>query len=194
MAVFKGGRRLAFLECRGKVATPPTPTPVSFVIIPGQRFGPITRNTTLAGLRRIFGAQNVRVGMRQPPHGDLPKQRGAVIYRGTSREVEIFFKEGTNLIQWVIVGRKGSVWRTKAGIRIGTTIRKLERIIGAPFQISSFGRDGGGSVSAGKGAPEVKELILRLTWPDKNFPRQIKKCSAAASHSTPTTPPPAAPG
>jgi hypothetical protein len=166
MAVFKGGKRIANLACRQKAAAPPPPKPVSFVIIPGKSFGPITRNTTLSGLRRIFGARNVQVAMLQPPHGDFPKQRGAVIYKGTSREVEVFFKERTNVIQWVIVGRNDSVWRTNAGIRIGISLAKLERIFGAPFQISPFGRDGGGSVLAGKDVLEAKNLILRVTYPD----------------------------
>ena len=166
MTVFKGGNRIANLACLQKAAAPPPPKPVSYIIVPGKSFGPITRNTTLAGLRRIFGAQNVHVGMLQPPHGDLPKQRGAVIYKGTSREVEVFFKERTNLIQWVIVGRNDSVWRTKAGIRMGIGLAKLERIFGAPFQISPFGQDGGGSVITKKDMLEAKDLILRLTYPD----------------------------
>jgi hypothetical protein len=165
IAIYKNGAQLAFLHCREKAKTPSTPK-VSFVIKPRQSFGPITRDTTLAGLRRSFGAANVRVGMYQPPHADLPKHRGALIYSGTPREVTVFFKERTNLPQWVIVTRKDSIWRTSAGIRIGTGLIKLERIFGLPFQVSSFNRDGGGSVIAGKDVPEAKQLILRLTWPE----------------------------
>ncbi len=165
IAIYKNGARLAFLGCRAKNTLLPPPK-VSFVIKPGQSFGPISRSTTLAGLRRSFGAANVRVGMYQPPHADLPKHRGALIFGGTPREVTVFFKERTNLPQWVIVTRKDSIWRTSDGIRIGTGLIKLERIFGLPFQVSSFNRDGGGSVIAGKDVPEAKQLILRLTWPE----------------------------
>jgi hypothetical protein len=53
-----------------------------YLIVPGKSFGAITARTTLNDLIRIYGRKNVRVGMLQPPHGDFPKQRGAVIHEG----------------------------------------------------------------------------------------------------------------
>lgn len=148
------------------VAAGPAAAQSSFTIVPGKSFGDIKPNMTLADLKRIYGASNVHVGMLQPPHGDFPEQRGAVIFAETPREVEVFFEEGTDKIQWVIVGRTDSVWKTVDGIRVGMSVAELQNSLGQPFEISPFGRDGGGSIVDANNRDELRDLIVRISYPE----------------------------
>ncbi len=135
------------------------------VIVPGKSFGKITPATKPAGLAGLFGKKNVRTGMLQPPHGDFPEQNGAVVFEGTPKEFEVFFEDGGRRIQWVIAARENSAWRTDAGIHIGMDLAALEKVLGGPVAISSFGTDGGGTVLAGK-HPALRDLIVRLSYPE----------------------------
>ncbi len=139
----------------------------SFLIVPGKSFGPITARTTLKDLIRIYGRRHVQVKQLQPPHGDLPKQRGAVINAGTRNEVEVYFREGSDRVQWVIVSRSRSQWRTVQGIRVGTGLAQVQKIFGKPVPVSTFGRDGGGTVQPPRNHSAGRDLILRLNWPEK---------------------------
>lgn len=158
MMVFRDGRRISLLTCVADRA--PVRPSRSFTIVPGQRFGRITKRTTLRGLRRLFGARNVKVRMIQLPHGDFGRMRGAVVYPGTPREVKVVFKGRNQGPEHVVVDRAGSVWRTTGGIRIGTGLRGLERALGGPFRITGFGQDGGGSINSR--APAIRDLYIRL--------------------------------
>src|SRR5688500_15650787 len=60
-----------------------------FLIVPGKSFGHIKKGATLASLEKSFGKANVQVRTVQPPHGDLPKQRAAIIYPGTPNEATV---------------------------------------------------------------------------------------------------------
>lgn len=139
----------------------------SYLIVPGKSFGAITGRTTLKDLIRIYGRKNVRVGMLQPPHGDFPKQRGAIIFRNTLQEIEVYFKERTNRVERVVVSRNNSAWRTREGLGTGVGLAQLERILGGPFQISSFGRDGGGSIMRPREPAAIRGLYIRLSYPEK---------------------------
>lgn len=151
------------------IAAAPAAVPANaanFTIVPGKSFGDIKPNMTLADLKRIYGAENVSVGMLQPPHGDFPEQRGARIFADSPSEVEVFFREGTDTIQWVIVGRLDSVWKTVDGIHTGMGLAALQESLGQPFEISPFGRDGGGSIIDAHNRDELKDLIIRLSYPE----------------------------
>jgi hypothetical protein len=150
-----------------------------YLIVPGKSFGAITARTTLNDLIRIYGRKNVRVGMLQPPHGDFPKQRGAVIHEGTVRAVEVYFKERTNRVERVVVRRgSASAWRTREGLRTGIGLAELERILGGPFPISSYGRDGGGSIVRGRNAAAIRGLYIRLSYPGKVSRADMLKMSS----------------
>lgn len=161
---------LAALAASMVAAAPQAPakSTTPYLIVPGKSFGAITGRTTLRDLMRHFGRHNVRVGMLQPPHGDFPKQRGAVIYKGTVREVEVYFREKTNRVGRVVVSRRArSAWRTKEGLRTGIGLAELERILGGPFPISSYGRDGGGSILRPRRPAAIRGLYIRLSYPEK---------------------------
>lgn len=170
VTVLRNGQRIGRLQCSAR-ARPAAGPRRSFTIVPGQRFGPITRRTTLRDLRRIYGRRNVWVGTVNLPHGDFGAVRGAIVFRGTPREIKVVFKGRNRGPEHIVVDRRNSRWRTTSGIGIGTGLRRLERIIGSPFQISGFGQDGGGSVNS-RAAP-VRDLYIRLQG--QNYSRRMNR-------------------
>jgi len=145
----------------------------NFVIVPGKSFGPIKKGTTLADLERIYGKANVRVGVEQPPHGDFQKQRAAVIFPGKPDEAAAYLVDGGNRVERVVIQKLGGRWRTQEGLRIGTGLAALEKMLGGPFPISAYGQDGGGAIGATRKSALPRHLFIRLA------PDETKKLSAA---------------
>ena len=133
----------------------------NFVIVPGQSFGPIKKGATLAVLERIYGKPNVRVRTVQPPHGDLPKQRAAVIFPGTPNEAVALLDRG-NKVESLVIEKPGGQWHTQEGLKIGLPLAEMERIYGGPFAISGFGRDGGGAVDRTPTKAPARDLFIRF--------------------------------
>ena len=135
----------------------------NFTIVPGQSFGPIKKGATLAALERIYGKANIRVRTVQPPHGDLPKQRAAVIFPGTPNEAVAFLSERGNKVESGVVEKRGGKWRTKEGLQVGLGLAEMERLYGGPFAITGFGRDGGGAVDRTPAKAPARDLFVRFT-------------------------------
>ena len=133
-----------------------------FLIVPGKGFGHIKKGATLASLEKSFGKANVRIRTVQPPHGDLPKQRAAVIYPGTPNEAIVLLARN-NRAESVFVGKAGGKWATKEGLRVGLPVEEMEKMYGGPFAITGFGQDGGGAVNREPAKAPARELYIRLT-------------------------------
>lgn len=57
-----------------------------------------------------------------------------------------------------------SSWRTTQGLQLGNSIRKVERLAGAPFMISICGCDTGGETDLEEN-PHFKKLGIRIGFP-----------------------------
>lgn len=147
----------------------------NFVIAPGRSFGPIKKGTTLAQLERLYGKANIRVRTVQPPHGDFQKQRAAVIFPGTKDEAVAFLKERTSRVERVVIEKAGGRWRSQEGLRVGTTLAELEKILGGPFPITPYGQDGGGAVGEVRNNALARHLYIRLTYGEKQLPAADEK-------------------
>ncbi len=137
-----------------------------FLIVPGKSFGAIKKGATLARIEQAYGKANVRVRTVQPPHGDLPKQRAAVIYPGAPNEAVALLTERGNRVEGIYVEKTGGKWATKEGLRVGLAVDEMERLYGGPFAITGFGRDGGGAVDRGQAKAPARALFIRFTPPD----------------------------
>lgn len=149
----------------------------NFLIVPGKSFGPIKKGTTLAEIERIYGKANVRVGMVQPPHADFMKQRAAVLFPGTRNEAEAYLVDGAARVERVVVQKAGGRWHTSEGLRIGTGLAALEKMLGGPFPITAYGQDGGGAVGQVRNRALARHLFIRLT-PDPK--RKLSPADEAA--------------
>lgn len=134
--------------------------------IAGQKAGPITRQTTEARLKRIFGAENV-TSQKQVIKEGAPEVMTTFLFKGTPNELEIrwvkeqVFKE----IAGVIVNNPGSRWKTPEGITVGDTLEQLTAINKKPIQFLGFEWDknlGGWVLDWGGGVLHDKKIGANL--------------------------------
>lgn len=132
----------------------------SYLIVPGVKVGAIGRNSSEADLKRIYGQRNVRdtdVGL-----GEGETEKGTVIYPNDStKTLEIVWKDQQRkrFPKWFqLTGDGASVWKTKDGIGLGTSLKQLERLNGRAFTLLGFAWDYGGTVASWKGGKLQREL------------------------------------
>lgn len=164
----------ALLGFFGAAATA-TEEPISATfIVPGVRVGPVTSATSEADLRAIHGAAEVQA--TEIPVGEGMTEPGTVLFPGDPRRtLEIIWRDASRTrAREIRIRNEGTVWRTKEGLTIGTTLREIERQNGGAFVLAGFGWDYGGTVlhAAGgrlgelgreaKGGLAGRLLLLRL--------------------------------
>ncbi len=117
-----------------------------WLIVPGQRVGPITASTTRADLNTLFGKENVRDGGFD--NSDLPEAATVVFGSDASAALAITWdKEHASTIHICFATQTGPCrWRTASGIRIGLPLMELQKLNEKPFQVSGFGSEGEGTV------------------------------------------------
>ncbi len=149
---------------QGSFRTVPDP----FLIVPGKRVGLVTKDTDEAALRRAYG------GARVQPYdveiGEGLVCRGARVAFGHGHSMAITWRDPKTRSGALSVFVKGSKWRTKEGVRLGISLKQLERINGGPFMLTGFAWDYSGTVVGWRGgrlahygAPRRKaSIVLRL--------------------------------
>jgi len=119
-----------------------------WLIVPGERIGPITADSTRSDLDRIFGKVNVK---DQPiDSGEGPEPATTVYWATPERALSIFWT-GTKIRNIMIcypLTTTGCNWRTREGITIGTPIEKVETANNGPFHFIIWGSDGGGTITS----------------------------------------------
>lgn len=140
-----------------------------WLIVPGQRVGPITASTSRADLDTLFGKDNVRDSSLDISEG--PEAATVVFGNDKSAALAVTWdKERPVSIYICFATQTGPCkWRTASGIRIGLPLMELQKLNGKSFQIAGYGFDGQGSVTSWRhGALEEDpaacgHLLVRLT-------------------------------
>lgn len=133
-----------------------TPQAHDWLIIPGQRVGLVTKNSTLADLQKALGKENVKVAPIPGPEGS--QFDGVILYPNEpEKQLEVIWT-AKKLPESVLIGNEKTKWHTENGVTVGTTLKELEKLNGEPFMLSGFYWDYGGSV---------------LSWGDKGKLRKI---------------------
>jgi hypothetical protein len=135
-----------------------------FEIIPGKNVGAITASSSKIGLEKSYGVKNVRAV--DVDVGEGMTEKGAVIFPDDpKKKVEIIWKsEGKNPSRIQITGKE-SLWKTKDGISLGTSLKSLEKLNEKPFVLAGFGWDYAGTILSwndGKLEKLKGLLMLRL--------------------------------
>ena len=140
-------------------ATKSDPLPGSLVI-PGERVGPVTRNTTRQNLAQWFGKS--RLSDQSVNIGEGFTQPGTRVDLGPERSFTVIWSDTTRT-KPVEVRNLGPAWQTPQGIRIGTPLNQLQQKLGT-FQFFGFAWDYGGTVvlEGTKLSRYQKTLVLRL--------------------------------
>jgi hypothetical protein len=142
---------------------------LDWLIVPGQRVGPITASTTRADLDAMFGKENVQE--RNLDISEGPESATVVFGNDASAALAITWdKERPSTIHICFGTQTGPCrWRTAGGIRIGLPIRELEKLNEKSFQMTGFGGEPQGTVTSWrKGQLEEDpaacgHLVVRLT-------------------------------
>ena len=109
----------------------------SYTIIPGVRVGPITKRTSEADLKRIYGKGNVKdteVGL-----GEGETVPGTVLFPDDpKRMIEIVWKDQKRKRSPESIHFYGEkkLWKTSEGIGLGTSLKELERLNGRGFELA----------------------------------------------------------
>ena len=157
-----------------------------WLIVPGQRVGPITGSTTRAELDTLFGKENVRDGSFDS--SDVPEAATVVFGNDTSAALAVTWdKERAANIHICFGTQTGPCrWRTASGIRIGLPLMELQKLNGKPFQLMGFGFEGQGAVTSWRhGALEEDpaacgHLVVRLSPAAEVEGRSMSKQEASS--------------
>ncbi|HYP51251.1 MAG TPA: hypothetical protein VEQ34_09945 [Pyrinomonadaceae bacterium] len=133
-----------------------------YLVVPGVKVVAITRRSSEADLKRIYGQKNVRraeVGI-----GEGETMPGTVIYPDDStRTVHIIWKDEQRRRFPQSIHLGGNVWKTAQGIGLGTSLRQLERLNGRAFTLSGFGWDYSGTIDSWKGG-KLERALKNDKW------------------------------
>lgn len=170
---------LVLLGARGYSQEPQAP---DWLVIPGERVGPITAETSAASLEAAFGVENVR--RTEINVGEGLKVPGSVVFPDdAARRIEVVWADASrNTPTEVRINGESSLWETAEGISLGSSLRDIERLNGFPFRLTGFAFDYAGTiVDCGHGrlkmlgcsaaddieqAPRSRLLTLRLAASD----------------------------
>jgi len=147
-----------------------------WIIVPGERVGPITRSSTMDTLKQQFGAANVIEKSIATSEDGIERPTAIVYPDAPARTLAIVWGEGDKaghpdtVIVCYQMEYKPELpcdWKTAEGITKATTMQQLERLNGRMFRILGFGVDNGGAVTSWGGGrlESLKDggVLLRLT-------------------------------
>jgi hypothetical protein len=105
-------------------------------------------NVTLASLQQRFGAENVSEQTLDGPEG-MQYTATVVFANDAARRLEVIWAEGAAHAKpsAIVINGEGNLWVGPSGVEVGMPLAELEAANGAPFDISGFGWDYGGSVT-----------------------------------------------
>lgn len=145
---------------------PTAPTPDTLVI-PGQRVGPVTAETSRADLADRYGEADLEDA--SIPMGEGTTAAGTIVTPGPNQQFSVVWQDASQT-RPQLVRDFGSAWRTPEGLGIGVSYAEVEAILG-DFEIYGFAWDYGGTVSlAGSQLDQYDDyLLLRLSPAEKDI-------------------------
>lgn len=112
-------------------------------------------------LKMAFTSNNISRGIGYMPEG-MGTYMVTKIFADTENEVTVVWDDTTNAsgISWIETSAEGGQWRTKLGIKVGTTMEEAAEINGAPLTFSGFEWDYQGAVYNTNGGKIKKHTIM----------------------------------
>lgn len=136
--------------------------------VPSERFGKVTAGTTPEQLIAYYGEENVK---KDSIHlGEGYYLAGYKLFPGTKSEASLLFPGGKADLRdmQVTVDFTATDWvAAQTGVKIGTTLKDLERLNGGPFSFYGFEWDYGGAVTDWKGGA-LKDYRIRVSYDFEN--------------------------
>jgi hypothetical protein len=154
----------------------PVPSAGTWLVLPGERFGPIDARTTEEDLARHFGASMVLPAEVYLAEGFCSP--GVRVLPETPHEVELAWSDSAHTRPaFARVRDLEGAWHTPKGVRVGSALAELQSLAGKPVTFSGFGWDYGG----GTGWEEHRGMLGLRLGPDSASDRLL----AALAQSDP---------
>lgn len=120
---------------------------MDFLMIPGQRVGPLKLNTSEEALLRLYGPGNVaRSTVRTT--GDKT-EACTVLMAGTNNELRITWKDETRArIKAIYLDKPNSRWLSQQGLKVGMELFDLTKANKSPISFYGFNWEYSGTVSS----------------------------------------------
>jgi hypothetical protein len=143
-----------------------------WLIVPGERLGPIRSDITRAGLDRLLG--KARVHDQPVDSGEGPEPATVVFSEMRGAALAIFWRDLRTISNVMICYRPEDSpckWYAEGGVSLGTSLERLETLNGRAFQIAPWGSEGGGSVSwrGGRLAGVLGDGVNNSLWLTLDF-------------------------
>ena len=159
-----------------------------WLLVPGERVGPVRANTSEADLQRLFGRADVVPTTF--PIGEGEQRPGTIVFpNDSSLRLEILWRDTLARKEPEEVRLRGlrSRWRFANGVTLGSSLRDLERLNGRPFQLSGWEHDGAGIVYGWAGGALESQLPNRgvrvyLAAPSSSLLTRSERASLAGDH------------
>jgi len=132
-----------------------------WVVAPAGEHAVVEPDTTLDEITARFGAADVKPGTIELGEGETAE--GTIVFANDpARRLEIIWRApGRCASQVRVTAENESVttgqWAVAPGIRLGTTLREVERLNGLPFTLTGFAYDYGGTIVDWRGG-RLKDL------------------------------------
>ncbi|MDB6079984.1 MAG: hypothetical protein JWO82_3731 [Akkermansiaceae bacterium] len=125
-------------------------------VVPGERVGPIVKGMTLPGFKGLLLGSKEKAVYQDLPGGEGSTIPGAVLFKGTDREIQVVFNpdgEEKEILEVRIIG-KG--WKIPGGLNRGMSLEGVQKVNEKPYKVAGFGWDYGGYADFSGGKLEGK--------------------------------------
>ncbi|MGB3308418.1 MAG: hypothetical protein WBG32_02305 [Nodosilinea sp.] len=112
------------------------------LVIPGQRVGPVTAETSRADLAARYGEDALEDA--PIPMGEGTTEPGTVVTPGPDQQFSVVWQDASQTRPWLIKDF-GPTWQTPEGLGVGVPYSDVEAVLG-DFQLYGFEWDYGGTV------------------------------------------------
>ncbi len=159
-----------------------------WVVVPGERVGPVRASTTKSELSALFGAEVVKDGEINVGEGEM--HPGTLVYPDDpSQRLAITWEKGQPKRIDVCYGLRDGVcrWKTRQGVSIGTTLKELEKLNWRPFKLAGFAWDYEGTIMSWEAGNLSREFDrsrghLRLRPPTPGGNSQLEALQVNGGH------------
>jgi hypothetical protein len=145
-----------------------------WLVVPGERLGPISSTVTRAGLERLLGKANIRDQKVDSGEGQEPAT--VVFPEKPGATLAIFWRDSGAIRDVIMCYQRDDhfcKWHTKEGVSLGTSLEQLEKLNGRPFEFTPWGSDVGGNIVSWQGgrlAGVLGEGVNNRLWLTLDFP------------------------
>ena len=124
-------------------------------------------------LKKTFG-KYAKSSVGQLPEG-MGEYSNTILFPGTRNEVEFTWTDRNEKagLESIRLSGKNSDWKTKEGVHIGSSLKELQKLNGAPFIFYGLAWDYSGAIEWTDGALGERMIDGFLEYPNGDLPKEF---------------------